>query len=116
MGEKTLGAAPGGDEHRPGAGTVVLQGNEQHYDTEVFRRIPGLSFCSHAPLAANLERDIRSRAVSDVGEGYDCDLAVRLVAHLGGHPLHMRDGGRIEHASEIDAASVARSEEHTSEL
>jgi len=79
----------------------MLQRNEQHHDSEVLRRIARLALRPDAPATADLERYVRRRAVSDIGEGYDGDFAARLGAHLSDHRFHVRDRRGVEHAGEV---------------
>src|SRR2546430_871709 len=99
--EESLGAATGGDKDLSRPRTVMLQRNEQHHDSEVLRRIACLALRPDAPATADLERYVRRRAVSDIGEGYDGDFAARLGAHLSDHRFHVRERRRVEHPGEI---------------
>src|SRR5207237_5370340 len=109
VGQKALGAASGGDEDLPGTGSVILQGYQQHHDSQVLRRIAGFAFGTDAPLAPDLEGYVRGGTVGDVGERHHGDLAARLLAQLCDHGRHVGDGRSVEHAGEIvDVATGGR--------
>src|SRR5206468_8491007 len=73
VGEEPLGAPARRDEHLPGTGAVVFQGDEQYDDAQVLRRVAGRALGADAPLAPDLEGDVARRAVADVGQRDDGD-------------------------------------------
>ena len=80
---------------------MILARDEQHHDAEVLRRIARLALRADTPLPADLERDVGRRAVADIGECDDRDVAPRLFPHLSDERFHALHGGRVEDVREV---------------
>ena len=89
---------------------MILEGHEQYHDAEVLCRVSRFTLRPHTPLAPDLQRHVRGLAVPDVRESHEDDLPPCLLAHVGDHRLHVRDGRRIEHAREVVDVAAGRGE------
>ena len=87
---------------------MVLAGDEEDHETEVSRRVAHRRTGTDLPLAADLERHVARRAVADVGERHDDDLASRFRLHVGDHRVQLRERGGVEHAREVVDVAAGR--------
>src|SRR5947209_8454106 len=70
------------------------------------RRVTRGALGPDTPLAADLEGDVARRAIAQVRECDDGDLAAALGPYFGDHGVHARYRRRVEHAGEV--VDVAR--------
>jgi hypothetical protein len=81
-------------------GACLLRHDENHR-ARVASRIAGIADLADLPLAADLERDLVYRLLTDVGQSHNGDLAARFSPNVSGDVLDALDGRGIDDVREV---------------
>ena len=87
---------------------MIFAWDEEQNHAGVLGAVAGIAFCTDAPLAADLERDITRAAVADIGERDDGDLATCFLPHLRDDGFHVLERRGVEHAGEVIDVAARR--------
>ena len=83
------------------SGRARLFRHQQNHGARISSRITGIPDLPHFPLATDLQRNVRRRALSDVSQRDNGNLATRFISDVLGHARHSLDRRWIENVREI---------------
>jgi len=96
----------------PVPGRWFFKGTSSTTTPRFFVGSPAAPLAPTPPLASDLEGDVARRAVAQVRERHDDNLAAALGTHLGDHGFHARHRRGVEHAGEVVDVARGRRERY----